>query len=58
MLAVGLSVKFLAVGSTSRHADVPVSAVPAKPYADMSQFPELRQVTALWQVIRDEALKL
>jgi beta-hydroxylase len=34
------------------------SAVPAKPYADVSQFPELQQITAQWQVIRDEALKL
>ncbi len=34
------------------------SAVKAKPYADMRQFPELREVTEQWQMIRDEALKL
>ncbi len=34
------------------------SAVRAKPYADVSQFPELAPVTAQWQMIRDEALRL
>jgi beta-hydroxylase len=34
------------------------SAVKAKPYADVSQFPELAPVTAQWPMIRDEALKL
>src|SRR4026208_2288550 len=34
------------------------SAVSAKPYADVSQFPELQQITSQWQMIRDEALKL
>ena len=34
------------------------SAVRAKPYADVSQFPELEPITAQWQMIRDEALKL
>jgi beta-hydroxylase len=34
------------------------SAVRAKPYADVKQFPELQQVTSQWQMIRDEALKL
>jgi beta-hydroxylase len=34
------------------------SAVKAKPYVDMAQFPELAQVTSQWQMIRAEALKL
>src|SRR5262245_29083060 len=34
------------------------SAVRAKPYADVSQFPDLQPITAQWQMIRDEALKL
>ena len=34
------------------------SAVKAKPYADVREFPELRQVTEQWQMIREEALKL
>ena len=34
------------------------SAVRARPYADVSQFPELQKVTAQWGMIRDEALKL
>ena len=34
------------------------SAVKAKPYADVREFPELRQVTEQWQMIRDEALEL
>jgi beta-hydroxylase len=34
------------------------SAVQAKPYADISQFPELAPVTAQWPMIRDEALNL
>jgi beta-hydroxylase len=34
------------------------SAVRARPYADVNQFPELQQLTAQWQMIRDEALKL
>lgn len=34
------------------------AAVPAKPFADVRQFPELAPITAQWQMIRDEALKL
>ena len=34
------------------------SAVRAKPYADIREFPELQAVTAQWEMIRDEALKL
>lgn len=34
------------------------TAVPAKPYADVRRFPELEVVTAQWQMIREEALKL
>lgn len=34
------------------------AAVPARPFADVRQFPELAAVTAQWQMIRDEALKL
>ena len=34
------------------------SAVKAEPYADVRDFPELRQVTEQWQTIRDEALQL
>jgi beta-hydroxylase len=34
------------------------SAVKAKPYADVRDFPELKQVTEQWQMIREEALKL
>ena len=34
------------------------SAVKAKPYADVRDFPALRQVTEQWQTIREEALKL
>lgn len=34
------------------------SAVKAKPYADIREFPELKQVTEQWQMIREEALKL
>ena len=34
------------------------SAVKAKPYADVRDFPELQQVTEQWQMIRDEALRL
>jgi beta-hydroxylase len=34
------------------------SAVHARPYVDVAQFPELAPVTAQWQLIRDEALKL
>jgi beta-hydroxylase len=34
------------------------SAVRAQPYADLKHFPELRAVTAQWQMIREEALKL
>lgn len=34
------------------------SAVKAKPYADVRDFPELRQVTEQWQTIREEALRL
>jgi beta-hydroxylase len=34
------------------------SAVRAKPYADVAQFPDLEPITAQWQMIRDEALKL
>jgi beta-hydroxylase len=34
------------------------SAVKAKPYADVRDFPELRVVTEQWQMIREEALKL
>jgi beta-hydroxylase len=34
------------------------SAVRAKPYADVAQFPELQAITSQWQMIRDEALKL
>ncbi|HKU43313.1 MAG TPA: hypothetical protein VJR89_34365, partial [Polyangiales bacterium] len=30
------------------------SAVRARPYADVSQFPELQKVTAQWGMIRDE----
>jgi len=34
------------------------TAVPAKPYADVRRFPELEIITAQWQTIREEALKL
>lgn len=34
------------------------SAVKAKPYADIRDFPELKPVTEQWQMIREEALKL
>src|ERR1700754_2953918 len=34
------------------------SAVRARPYADVSEFPELQLITAQWQSIRDEALQL
>ncbi|HWK74736.1 MAG TPA: aspartyl/asparaginyl beta-hydroxylase domain-containing protein [Povalibacter sp.] len=34
------------------------TAVPAKPYADVRRFPELEVITAQWQTIREEALKL
>src|SRR5437868_11894627 len=34
------------------------AAVPAKPFADVRQFPELAAIAAQWQTIRDEALKL
>jgi beta-hydroxylase len=34
------------------------SAVRAEPFADTRRFPELGPVTAQWQMIRDEALKL
>lgn len=34
------------------------TAVPAKPYADVRRFPELQIITAQWQTIREEALKL
>jgi beta-hydroxylase len=34
------------------------SAVKAKPYADIREFPELQEVTGQWQMIREEALKL
>ena len=34
------------------------TAVPAKPYADVRQFPELAALTSQWQMIREEALKL
>lgn len=34
------------------------AAVPARPFADVRQFPELAAITAQWQMIRDEALKL
>ena len=34
------------------------SAVKAKPYADIAQFPELAPVTMQWRMIREEALKL
>lgn len=34
------------------------SSVKANPYVDVREFPELRAVTAQWQTIREEALKL
>jgi beta-hydroxylase len=34
------------------------SAVRARPYADVSNFPELQKISAQWEMIRDEALKL
>jgi len=34
------------------------SAVRARPYAEVEQFPELAVLTAQWRMIRDEALKL
>ena len=34
------------------------SAVPNKPYVDVSQFPELKPLAENWKTIRDEALKL
>src|SRR4029078_2017137 len=34
------------------------SAVRARPYADVSNFPELQKISAQWEMIRDEALNL
>jgi len=34
------------------------SAVEAKPYAEVQQFPELGAITSQWRMIREEALKL
>jgi beta-hydroxylase len=34
------------------------SAVPNKPFVDVSQFPDLKPLTDNWQMLRDEALKL
>ena len=34
------------------------SAVPNRPYVDVSHFPELKPLTENWKTIRDEALKL
>jgi beta-hydroxylase len=34
------------------------SAVPARPFIDASHFPELKQLQAEWQMIRDEGLQL
>jgi beta-hydroxylase len=34
------------------------SAVKARPYADVRDFPELRQVTEQWRMIREEAVRL
>src|SRR6478736_4264466 len=34
------------------------SAVEAKPYAEVHQFPELGAITSQWRMIREEALKL
>ena len=34
------------------------SKVPAKPYADVKQFPELAVLKDNWEMIRDEGLKL
>jgi beta-hydroxylase len=34
------------------------SAVPAQPYIDVDHFPELKQLQANWQTIRDEGLRL
>src|ERR1044071_7915455 len=34
------------------------SAVRARPYADVAKFPELQKISAQWQMIREEALKL
>lgn len=34
------------------------SAVPARPFIDVSHFPELKELQANWQMIRDEGLRL
>ena len=35
-----------------------LSAVPAKPYLDLADFPQLKPLRDNWQVIRDEAMAL